>query len=272
MKLLHLFQALLLACIAIVGNANTTTQQLAIARKVSACQDYGLSSTATAPPDPACWQILSMPTWMSTWNTTTTTCGAIQNPLGPCQCNYEEGWATCFMRLTFKTNRTANYTCTNISAPQDCSEPLPGHIVPGPAEIYYGAYSIWSLVQYLSSWYTALTSSAAIPAITKQLQSPKTSARSTSTLLIALMQQYAINRSLSTSLTSIIEESSFSSSDAVPTLQNAQTLLGQVLQSILDTVMSDWSSGDFTFLSDDGMLLNNTGETAQTLTMRLSQS
>ena len=54
------------------------------------------------------------------------------------------------MRLTFQgteTETSGAYNCTTINATDmggaACTMPMPGAIVQGPAEIFYGAYSIW---------------------------------------------------------------------------------------------------------------------------------
>lgn len=146
LALTTLFLLYLVKCI----TANTTTAaQRAQQEAIAACQnltfsstDDGTTTTTTLFPNPSCWDTLDMTTWMSNWNTSTTICTATQSVLTPCQCQIDEPWATCFMRLTYERNRTASYVCTDLTMPQDCMEPVPGIIVPGPAAIFYGAYSV----------------------------------------------------------------------------------------------------------------------------------
>ena len=135
-----LFLLYLIPCI----TANTTTAaQRAQKEAVAACQNLtssttgdGTTTTTLLFPNPSCWETLDMTDWMSNWNTTTTICTATQSVLTPCQCRIDEPWATCFMRLTYEKNRTASYVCTNLTKPEDCTAPVPGIVVQGPAEIF----------------------------------------------------------------------------------------------------------------------------------------
>lgn len=130
--------------------ANTTTAaHRAQQEAVAACRNLtssptndGTTTTIQTIPDPSCWDTLDMTDWMTSWNTSTTICTATQSVLTPCQCQIDEPWATCFMRLSYERNRTASYMCTDLTKPEDCTEPVPGIVVPGPAEIFYGAYSV----------------------------------------------------------------------------------------------------------------------------------
>lgn len=248
--------------------ANTTTRDEAARDATTACRTF---SSTLPSPNPTCWETLQMDIWISNWNVTTTQCTATQDSLDPCQCMYEEVWATCFMRLTFEENRGADYDCTDVTMPANCTKPLPGHIVQGPAEIYYGAYSIWNLNQYLSNWYTALMSVSAVPAIDTALQDPNSNT-STNALLRALMNQYGVDNTLFEYLVPLITgDLTDVGNQQAPTSASAQLALGEFLKSTLQVITSDWSSGDFMLLSGNGMLLNNTGETAEFLTTRLSQ-
>ncbi|MCJ1459986.1 hypothetical protein MMC28_010365, partial [Mycoblastus sanguinarius] len=129
---LHLYPfLLLLPSITALIFPHTTTQYAR--EKVAACLN------TTIPPDPTCWDALDMATWMSSWNTSTAACTAA-----------DRNWGTCFMRLTFQgteTETSGAYNCTTINATDmggaACTMPMPGAIVQGPAEIFYGAYSIW---------------------------------------------------------------------------------------------------------------------------------
>ena len=130
--------------------ANAITAALRAQREaVAACRmltspvsNDGFTTTISQFPDPSCWDILDMTDWMADWNTSTTVCTATQRVLTTCQCHFDEPWATCFMRLTYEKNGTAGYVCTDLTKPQDCTLPVPGNVVPGPAEIFYGAYSV----------------------------------------------------------------------------------------------------------------------------------
>ena len=107
-----------------------------------------------------------------------------------------------------------------------------------------------------------------------ELSRTKTSALSANHLLAALVQDYAINTSLGQVLVSIItNEPIVSKSYALtrPTLSNAQELLGQLLQQVLDVLTSDWACGDFQAMASGGMLLNATVETTTDLSARLGQ-
>ena len=130
--------------------ANTTTAgQLAQKQAVAACRDLtssttndGTTLTVSQFPDPSCWDTLDMTDWMTKWNATTTTCTVPESNLASCQCQIDEPWATCFMRLTYATNKTAGYACMDLTNPGSCTLPVPGNIVQGPAEIFYGAASV----------------------------------------------------------------------------------------------------------------------------------
>lgn len=262
--------------------ANTTTAaQRAQREAVAACQNLTSPTTSdgtTTPirtfPDPSCWDTLDMTDWMTNWNNSTTICTATQSVLTPCQCRISEPWATCFMRLTYERTRTANYICTNLTKPEDCTEPVPAIVVPGPPQIFYGAYSIWSLFSYLTTWQTSLTSPNALPAITEQLSKTKTSALSANNLLVALVQDYAVDTSLSKAFISVMTSKPLlgqNDAPARPMLSNAQELLGQLLQQTLEVLTSDWACGDFQAMASGGMLLNGTQETTEILDARLGQ-
>lgn len=262
-----------------VANATTAAQRarheaLAACRNLtSSTTNDGTTTTTRAFPDPSCWDKLDMTDWMTDWNTSTSICTATQS-VPTCQCRISEPWATCFMRLTYERNRTASYVCTNLTRPEDCTEPVPGIVVPGPPQIFYGAYSIWSLFSYLGTWHTSLTSPTALPAIQRQLSNTKTSALSANDLLVALVQDYAVDAALSQALVSIMTNRPLLREDdapAKPTLANAQGLLGQLLQQALEVLTSDWTCGDFQAMASGGMLLNGTLETTAILGLRLRQ-
>ena len=61
------------------------------------------------------------------------------------------------------------------------------------------------------------------------------------------------------------------SAQEVPTANNAQAQLGQLLQKVLDYVMSDWTDGLFLEMAEGGALLNATVETTKFLTARLEE-
>lgn len=129
-----------------------------------------------------------------------------------------------------------------------------------------------ALFNYLSIWHTSLTFPTALLAITEQLSNTKTSALSTNNLLAALIQDYAVDTSLGQALISIIKTNPLEyDGSARPTLSNAQALLGQLLQQILNVLTSDWTCGDFQAMASGGMLLNGTLETTEGLDVRLGQ-
>ena len=113
-----------------------------------------------------------------------------------------------------------------------------------------------------------------MPAITDELSKSKTSASSTNQLLIALVKDFALDEYTGQALTSILTARQISSDEnaqEVPTLSNAQALLGQLLQGVLDYVMSDWADGYFLAMAEGGALLNATVETTKFLTARLEE-
>ena len=148
---MHAVKTLLLLYLAnlIIANATTDVLRRAQLRPVAVCEDLtssttndGFTVTSSRFPDPSCWDTLGMTDWMKTWNATTVVCTAAQSHLAACQCRIDEPWATCFMRLTYATNKTAKYGCMDVTTPDNCTAPTPRNVVPGPAEIFYGAYSV----------------------------------------------------------------------------------------------------------------------------------
>ena len=148
---MHAVKTLLLLYFAnlIIANATTDAARRAQQPAVAACEDLtssttsdGTTITTSSFPDSSCWDTLDMTNWMKRWNTTTVVCTATQSLRPPCQCRIDEPWATCFMQLTYARNKTAHYVCTDLTKPEDCTMPTPGNVVPGPAEIFYGAYSV----------------------------------------------------------------------------------------------------------------------------------
>ena len=88
------------------------------------------------------------------------------------------------------------------------------------------------------------------------------------------MQDYAVDTSLGQILVSVLTNEpivSQSNAAARPTLSNAQELLGQLLQQVLEVLTSDWACGDFQTMASGGMLLNATVETTSFLKARLEQ-
>ena len=139
--------------------AANVARQAADPEAVALCRDLtssttndGTTTTLTQFPDPSCWDTLNMTDWLTNWNATTVVCTAAQQQqlqqnarsATPCQCRFEEPWATCFMRLTYAGNKTAHYDgCADLTKKsKNCTMPLPENIVAGPAEIFYGAYSV----------------------------------------------------------------------------------------------------------------------------------
>lgn len=318
---MHAVKPLLILYLTNCVTANATPAAWRAHRKaVAACRNLTLSSTTddgttttiSQFPDPSCWDTLGMTDWMTYWNTSTTICTATQSALTPCQCQINEPWATCFMRLTYQGNSTASYACTDLAKPEGCTEPVPGNVVPGPVEIFYGAYSVSqhkfgsrnetradsevdlvyvdratlvtqttsltnispALFRYLAVWYASLANPNSLAAISAELSNTKTSALSASHLLGALIQNYAIDRALGQALVTILlNEPIVSDGDAPtrPTLSNAQELLGQLLQQVLQVLTSDWACGDFQAMAERGMLLDGMMDTTKLLNVRLEQ-
>lgn len=145
---MHAIRALLFLCLINRITANTATARRAHREAIAACRNLtsSVSNDGTTAfsqfPNPSCWDTLDMTEWMTYWNTSTTICTATPRVHTPCQCRIDEPWATCFMRLTYERNRMAGYVCTDLTKPKGCTVPVPAIVVPGPAEIFYGAYSV----------------------------------------------------------------------------------------------------------------------------------
>ena len=279
-----LFSLAILAPYVLAG-VITISQQ--IADEVAGCRD--LTTPRIPFPNPACWDILNMTTWMTDWNATTTTCTTLQDLLTPCQCFDGEPWVTCFMRLTFASSPSAGYQCTNLTLPNDCSEPNPRTIVAGPAEIFYGSFSIWckflyisfdemavlilrfpALTQYMSNWAAALNSTYAVPTISSLLANPKNINMTATQLLSSLIIDYGSDQPLDNALLTLFENSDLQgSSETIPTEANAQDWIADILQDVMNIATSDFLSGYFLTMASKGMLLNNTSETTLGLETKL---
>ena len=123
-------------------------------------------------------------------------------------------------------------------------------------------------------WYNSITSPQSIAAISAELQKSVTNADSANSLLAALIQDFAIDQYPSKALSSIVtSQPLLSKSKATTTkitLPKVQQLLGQLLQQVLEFIMSDWESGAFLTMADGGMLLNGTAAPITLLEERLA--
>lgn len=125
----------------------------------------------------------------------------------------------------------------------------------------------------MSNWATALNSSSAMRAITSQLSNRRGSALSVNSLLSTLVYGYGMDQPLDHALISLFTGGDLmGSGETRPTMANAQDSLGGLLQDIMDTITSDWTSGNFQAMAASGMLLNSTGETVVNLEERLNSS
>ena len=97
----------------------------------------------STPPNPSCWDQLGMDSWMTNWNKTTTRCSQSTEAPG-CQCGFNEPWGDCFMRMALLANESSCATIASGGA-AGCEQPIVGHTVQGPPQIFYGAYSIWGM-------------------------------------------------------------------------------------------------------------------------------
>ena len=154
---MHAIKALLFLYLIDRITANTTTARRAHREAIAACQNLTSTvsndgtTTSSQFPNPSCWDTLGMTDWMTDWNTSTTICTATPKVLTQCQCRIDEPWATCFMRLTYERNTTAGYVCTDLAKPTGCTVPVPANVGPGPAEIFYGAYSVGQPISTLQT-------------------------------------------------------------------------------------------------------------------------
>ena len=110
-------------------------------------------------------------------------------------------------------------------------------------------------------------------AITSQLSVPRGRALFVNSLLSTLVYGYGMDQPLDHALISLFTDGDLlGSSETRPMMANAQDSLAGLLQDIMDTITSDWASGNFQAMAADGMLLNSTGETVVTLEERLNCS
>lgn len=95
------------------------------------------SDGTVAKADPSCWDALHMGEILKHW---------ASNP--PAECDPAEPWATCFQKLTQKTD---DIDCTAGPQRKDprflrltssCPAPIPGKILEGTPDIFYGAQAI----------------------------------------------------------------------------------------------------------------------------------
>ena len=123
------------------------------------------------------------------------------------------------------------------------------------------------MTQYISTWYTVLTSEAAVPAITVDLQDSSKDIFSASTLMSDLLHQYANDTNLSSALADAVVATDALDvfNEGAPISSDARGLLGDLLSDTLDRVTADFISGNFLLLSGNGMLLNNTADTVESL-------
>lgn len=110
--------------------AAPTEAAAAVAAEVE-CRDI---KPSTPGPDPTCWNTLKMDDWVREWN------------VGPQACAQYEPWGNCFMRLS--NNGASGIDCLTIYSTKGCYRPVVSDLV-GPAEVWYGAWSIWFLHEYL---------------------------------------------------------------------------------------------------------------------------
>ena len=119
---LYLVYYFISPCIA----APAVTKSVAAAALEAGCRNI---MPSLAGPDPACWRALNMDDWLRQWI------------IGPQACAQYEPWGNCFMRLT--NNGVDGIDCMSTYSTEGCYPPVVGDIVQGPAEIWYGAWSIW---------------------------------------------------------------------------------------------------------------------------------
>ena len=119
---LHLIYYFVSPCVAAPAIINSVTTAALEAN----CRNI---TRSIAGPDPACWHALKMDDWLRQWI------------IGPQACAQYEPWGNCFMRLTNKG--VSGIDCMSTDSTEGCYRPVEGDIVQGPAEIWYGAWSIW---------------------------------------------------------------------------------------------------------------------------------
>lgn len=196
--------------------------------------------------------------WMFNWNFTTKTC------------ENGEIWSTCFLRLAYGS---AGYDCSTLGSSK-CAAPRLGGPVQD-ARVFYGAFNIYAINLYLSTWETALyaiRSQSAIAQIAQILGAdgaaglpPLTS----SSLLVAVISRYGLDTAADDALVSILP----SGSNATPLDTNVTyystqlaTLLGQVLGSLSSNF---WNAG-FLLLAQHGQMMAYTGESLARLEASLA--
>lgn len=117
--------------------ATIATCRAAPAPQAPAAPDCSVYPTVSAngtvgPVDKECWNSLGMAQILVHWAT---------NPPAECTHQFDSIWANCFLRLTDKIDEYVH--CTTPSTAQGaCPAPIPGQILQGTPDVYFGARAI----------------------------------------------------------------------------------------------------------------------------------
>lgn len=197
-----------------------------------------------------CWDVLYMDAWMNRWNATTKSCHS------------DELWANCFMRKAgmAETEQGGKIGCAQVG-PNTCPEPTQAkeNSASASIEMRYGAYSIWSLQNYMTSIYNNLQSTTGLSKMESTYTNLSAHEVTAKRLLASLLFSEstslaeAIGRMVTTNLT--IPESEI----AIPGVSQAPKALGQALAAYLESFMTNFTLGGFAACARHGVLMN--GET-----------
>lgn len=217
--------------------------------------------------DASCWNSvppnLGMESWLSRWNTTTTTC------------NPDERWANCFMRLANVTTNTTQPIRCDLIGPDVCPQPDVGVFEAASAEVSYGIASIWgkhrqpappcerhlqltrfiALQQYMTSLYQFVTSEDSNETVNTEFQA-QPAPRNTKKILINILNE--IGDPLAGNLTIILRSTLDigQKSYVIPTQAQAQTIIGQTVGYLLQWLMTNWIDGGYTGIAVMGNLID----------------
>ncbi|KAF6220408.1 hypothetical protein HO133_002840 [Letharia lupina] len=212
-------------------------------------------SSSTGAMYPSCWDSLQMNQWMFNWNFTTKTC--------------EQGeiWSTCFLRLAYGS---AGFDCSTLGS-LNCSAPRLGGPVTD-AHVFYGAFNIYAINTYFTTWESALYALKSQPAIAQLAQilgADGLPPLTTSSLLAATVSNYGLDAAADQALVSILPSGRRATRlDTDVTYYSTQ--LAALLGQLLGALSGDFLNGEYLVLADHGQMMAYTGESLQRLEASLA--
>ena len=258
----HLLFLTALLCLGSATPPTVPPQNLVPRDAVTDCQNLALGFNAS------CWDLIprsiGMEAWLNQWNGTTTVCKP------------GELWANCFMREAGVPSNVTNPIRCDLIGIDVCPEPSTDVLEHASAEVSYGVVGIWckhesrdlscekergelispaALQQYMTTLYQYLEGDEGL-SLVDAIFLNQTGPISAKTILINILND--LGDPVATQL-KIITESSVPIKQGgliVPTLDQAQHIVGQTVGILLQWLMTDWIDGGFTALAIEGNLIS----------------